>query len=437
MLLVPTFVDAIRYVEFFSGIGGWRYALESVLVAKNVCCSHSHRHLRSYCAAALDHSDLCNSVYRHNFGDDSIRSSRRIEHIQVSDVHQWNANLWMMSPPCQPHTRQHDKTNDLQDPRSNAFLHILQLLSELPENDRPTLILIENVVGFETSDSHQKLRHTLASTGYHIAQFVLQPTQVHIPNDRPRYYGVAIPNQALSMKSDVAHYFRSTTTTTENHAIPIHTSIPELGVEAIVSETDLPTLAKYLDDENSHSQPCENHHHHHDKLRLSEKDLQKSAAWCLDIVDPHSRRTSCFTSSYGRYMKGTGSVLLETTTDETKKKEKKDSTNNSLAMAVKLLPPEERQYCADWWRRITEHDPNAYLRYFSGSELARLFGFPQSHFSFPEDHVVSQKQQWKLMGNSLNVVVASKLIELGLWAIGGLEEMDPPNGIEHSINPPL
>jgi tRNA (cytosine38-C5)-methyltransferase len=400
-------------VEFFSGIGGWRYALESVV---------AHRRLHAYSAAALDHSDLCNTVYRYNFGHDdssSTTTSRRIEHIPVSDVQQWNANIWMMSPPCQPHTRQHDKTNDVQDPRSNAFLHILLLLSDVSEKDRPTLILIENVVGFETSESHQQLRNTLARTGYSIAQFILQPTQVHVPNDRPRYYAMAIPNHALSMKSNVAHYFSKTTTTTENLDIPIHTSITELGVQEKIpleDETGLPTLAQFLDDGNDND-TADRVHDQLSLLRLSEQDLQKSAAWCLDIVLPCSRRSSCFTSSYGKYMKGTGSVLLVTTTDHEKKK--KESTD--VAAIVQLLPPDERQYCADWWRHITDRDPNAYLRYFSGSELARLFGFPQC-FSFP-DHV-SQKQQWKLMGNSLNVVVASKLIELGFRAIGW-EETDP------------
>ena len=73
---------------------------------------------------------------------------------------------------------------------------------------------------------------------------------------------------------------------------------------------------------------------------------------------------------------------------------------------IQLLPPDQREFQADWMDHL---DPKK-LRYFSGMELARMFGFSKD-FSFPPD--TSLKQQWKLMGNSLNVRVASKLVELG------------------------
>ncbi|TWW71478.1 tRNA (cytosine(38)-C(5))-methyltransferase [Takifugu flavidus] len=49
------------------------------------------------------------------------------------------------------------------------------------------------------------------------------------------------------------------------------------------------------------------------------------------------------------------------------------------------------------------------LRYFTPREVANLMGFPQS-FTFPES--VSTKQQYRLLGNSLNVVVVAKLLQL-------------------------
>jgi tRNA (cytosine38-C5)-methyltransferase len=51
------------------------------------------------------------------------------------------------------------------------------------------------------------------------------------------------------------------------------------------------------------------------------------------------------------------------------------------------------------------------LRYFSGREMAQLFGFPDT-FDFPPS--CTPKQQWKLMGNSINVRVAARVLELGL-----------------------
>ena len=99
---------------------------------------------------------------------------------------------------------------------------------------------------------------------------------------------------------------------------------------------------------------------------------------------------SCFTQSYGRYIKGTGSILYD------------DDNFRS-----QLLRPEEREFQENW----TDSYDVTKLRYFSGTELARIFGFSDD-FSFPPD--CTTKQQWKLIGNSLNVHVAAKLVELGL-----------------------
>nr|XP_040025262.1 tRNA (cytosine(38)-C(5))-methyltransferase-like [Gasterosteus aculeatus aculeatus] len=49
------------------------------------------------------------------------------------------------------------------------------------------------------------------------------------------------------------------------------------------------------------------------------------------------------------------------------------------------------------------------LRYFSPREVANLMGFPQ-RFSFPQQ--ISTKQQYRVLGNSLNVVVVARLLRL-------------------------
>ncbi|XP_031156004.1 tRNA (cytosine(38)-C(5))-methyltransferase isoform X2 [Sander lucioperca] len=49
------------------------------------------------------------------------------------------------------------------------------------------------------------------------------------------------------------------------------------------------------------------------------------------------------------------------------------------------------------------------LRYFTPREVANLMGFPQS-FSFPEQ--ISTRQQYRVLGNSLNVVVVARLLQL-------------------------
>jgi tRNA (cytosine38-C5)-methyltransferase len=165
-------------------------------------------------------------------------------------------------------------------------------------------------------------------------------------------------------------------------ASDILNGIPELGVkfEVDVDAKELPCLSEFLDHATDSMAA----------LSMPEKALKGNSGWCLDIVTPLNRRTSCFTSAYGRYNRGTGSVLYQ---DETRE--------------FHLLDPENREFDEKWSSTLDL----SRLRYFSGAEMALLMGFSPK-FSFPPSF--TQKQQWKLIGNSLNVRIASKVVELGL-----------------------
>lgn len=405
----------LTFVEFYAGVGGWKMALEK-------CIKHIDPSVALVCAAALDHSDLCLSVYRHNHHkvEDpvatretttkrrrvAVGSTFRIENVSVDQVADWNADIFMMSPPCQPHSRQHsNQKKDLEDPRSKSFLHICELMKELPDQSLPQLVLLENVVGFEVSNSCDQWRHVLSSRGYRVAHFHLEPTQVGLPNDRPRYFGVAIRPQWVQGNSGAAReaattklldsylkHEESKEDKTSDHGISlqeatIQTSIDELDVLPLGQKDDtLPFISTFLDDES----PSE--------LCVSDKVINSSAAWCMDIVTPSDRRTSCFTSSYGKFCKGTGSILYH--------QQAGDSTTPSFA----LVEPKDREFDPNWAGNLNRSK----LRYFSGRELSRLFGFP-STFAFPAS--VTTKQQWKLVGNSLNVHVAAKTLELGIRTV--------------------
>lgn len=260
----------------------------------------------------------------------------------------------------------------------------------------PPLILLENVIGFEASESFRKWQDVLQLRGYHISHFHLTPTQVGLPNDRPRYFGVAV-RQTVEVEQEATTTGSSNAQERTNplqsylqqpqpqNSPTIITAIPELDVvqddEASLSSS-LPPIASFLDKEDESDKLS--------LLRVPEKVLQSSAAWCFDIVTPKDQRSSCFTSSYGKYNRGTGSILYNVTTDE-----------------YKLMPPEEREFQEDWAKNLDVSK----VRYFSGMELARLFGF-SNHFSFPPTCTV--KQRWKLLGNSLNVRLAARIVEFGL-----------------------
>lgn len=99
------------------------------------------------------------------------------------------------------------------------------------------------------------------------------------------------------------------------------------------------------------------------------------------------------------------------------------------AEAFRLVAPKERTYDAKWWERVvageggvaTTNDSPP-LRYLSGTEVARLMGFPLKNedggklngttFEFPD--WCTEKQKWRLLGNSINVAVAARVAEVGI-----------------------
>ncbi|KAG4399133.1 hypothetical protein AAZX31_08G175800 [Glycine max] len=55
----------------------------------------------------------------------------------------------------------------------------------------PSMLFVENVVGFETSDTHAKLIEILEKTNFITQEFILTPLQFGIPYSRPRYFCLA------------------------------------------------------------------------------------------------------------------------------------------------------------------------------------------------------------------------------------------------------
>ncbi|MBP1626139.1 MAG: methyltransferase [Holophagaceae bacterium] len=158
----------MRAIEFFSGIGGWRYAL-------------GHRGTVS---RAFDISPGANATYAHNHGDRPL--DREIATLDPDLIAGLKADTWLMSPPCQPFCRM-GAHRGLEDLRSRAFLHLMDLMTILP----PDHLVLENVVGFLGSQAHELLCSRLRAEKMHWREFQLCPTGFGIPNLRPRVYLVA------------------------------------------------------------------------------------------------------------------------------------------------------------------------------------------------------------------------------------------------------
>jgi hypothetical protein len=149
---------SLRVVEFFSGIGGWASALQ---LQKDLIVDF-------HVVAAYDVNSVSNEVYE--FNHNHKPSSSSIESLTVKVLDSLEADIWVMSPPCQPYTRQHPPTeNDL---RNNALLNLISTLKKLKKP--PTYLALENVIGFEESASCSTLLDTLGECfGFYCWQFCL------------------------------------------------------------------------------------------------------------------------------------------------------------------------------------------------------------------------------------------------------------------------
>ena len=232
--------------------------------------------------------------------------------------------LKVMSPPCQPYTRQHPTTEN--DPRSNALNHLIKMLLKL--KNPPKYFALENVIGFENSPICKNLLKSLELIGYNYMQFALSPIEFGIPNERPRYYLIAVCNGKFD-NSQLKDYIdinlnintnigtnENTITNTNiiesankntnidtqtdmninlNNCTHVYTSIPGLS---IIEKNEIKSYLLYYTKTDL------------EQLYVPQKLLEKNASWCMDIVSINDKYSSCFTKSYSKYFKGTGSILI-------------------------------------------------------------------------------------------------------------------------------
>lgn len=336
--------STLRVLEFYSGIGGMHYALMNSGADAEV-------------VAAFDINTTANHVYRANFPGTPL-CQRNINGLTVNYIEQFKADMFVMSPPCQPFTRQGHKGDD-KDNRTSSFIHLLEILPAL--SHKPSYIVIENVQGFELSATREHLVKVLTTCDYTYQEFLLTPTQFGIPNSRLRYYLLA------KLKPLVFTFITSD---------KVHTSIPNVSIDTIPHHP-LPLhnflLPLSVEEEDELLVPV---------------DVLTRYSSLFDIVQEDYTQCCCFTKAYRRYVEGTGSVI---------KCNKEENLDEAF------------QEYLNTGKKCVQSIIKLRLRYFSPTEVAGLLWFP-AQFHFPAN--VTVKQQYQLLGNSLNVFVVSVLLRL-------------------------
>ncbi len=361
-----------RVAEFYAGIGGFHYAfLQSG--------TSSSTPEEDGVVASIDVNTNTTAIYLHNFPSTN-QMRRNICGMTASELDSFRANVFFLSPPCQPFTRQGSQ-RDNQDRRTDSFFHLMHILQEM--RCPPDYVLMENVKGFECSNTRDEFVRVLQSLGYKFQEFLLSPSQFGIPNSRLRYYLLA-KKKPLTFAHE------------EHSGVGQQSPItdPEIIIKALQSNMQSlgsPSCNKDIEDSIKACKQLSHYLQDLDDEVISEclvpdKILCKYAM-ALDIVRTTSANSCCFTKGYGNYAVGTGSVLQSSLTEEDFKKcfaEFKESDND-----VKKL------------RSLK-------LRYFTPREVANLMCFP-ADFSFPRHLTI--RQCYMALGNSLNVTVVSYLMQ--------------------------
>jgi tRNA (cytosine38-C5)-methyltransferase len=370
----------LRAVEFYCGIGGLHWALKRV------------RPQGATVVASYDVNPLAADTYALNFG--TRPSGTDIRALKAAQLDALEADLWLLSPPCQPYTRQGLQL-DTEDGRAGSLTVLIGVLCQMRRP--PRRLLLENVCGFDKSEMRNALVAALTSCGYTLHEFVLTPTQCGVPLSRPRYFLLAAlrPGPACRLSVPLA-------------CTPCTQLPPPAGADAEECNAAAAQLRFYLEES--------------DAVWGGEYAVPWSAVrtslLAIDFVNPATclpSSANCVTKAYGRYAKGTGSLVIgsEEAVHRLFATVQRDAARNAAAAGVEvpanpgggkagMLGPLIASHVHDW---PADAPP---LRYLTPSEIARLHGFPDQ-LVFP-DHV-TRLQRYALLGNSLSVDVVARLLE--------------------------
>lgn len=237
---------APRILELYAGIGGCAVAVGT----------------GGDIVAALDVDRDSLAVYQANLPHRT--EVKNLEWVSSRELAAFDADLWWLSPPCQPFTTK-GLRRDHEDRRSRSLLHLARCVAEV----RPARLGLENVPGFAGSVTHGRLREALASGGYEVREAILCPSELGWPNRRRRFYLLA-------------------------------SRVGGLGPEPPPPVGPRRPLAAFLDREPD---PALN-------LDPTTVERYRDALHRVTADDP-AAITACFASGYGRQLVRSGSYLVE------------------------------------------------------------------------------------------------------------------------------
>ncbi len=163
---------AIRYIDLFAGIGGFRYAMQSAAKQYEAVAE---------CVFTSEIDKECQKVYAENFGDAPFGDITEISADSIPDH-----DILLAGFPCQPFSIiGHMK--GFQDTRGTLFFDIARILAE----KKPSAFVLENVkllVGHNKGETLKTILEILKNLGYHTTYKILNALDFGLPQKRERVF---------------------------------------------------------------------------------------------------------------------------------------------------------------------------------------------------------------------------------------------------------
>lgn len=169
-------IKKFNFVDIFSGIGGFRIALES---------------LGGECVYSSEIDEHAIITYKKNFNDIPDGDITKVDEKEIPDHDVLCAGF-----PCQPFSIGGYRKG-FEDTRGTLFFDIARIIKE----KQPKIVFLENVSGIKSHDKGNTLKvilGTLKELGYKCHDNVMNAMHYGVPQNRNRWYCVAIRNDIES-----------------------------------------------------------------------------------------------------------------------------------------------------------------------------------------------------------------------------------------------
>lgn len=169
------YLQDMRFIDLFAGLGGFRIALES---------------LGAKCVYSNEWDEPVQKVYADNFGDVPEGDITKVDENTIPDH-----DILCAGFPCQAFSIS-GKQRGFEDSRGTLFFDVARIVKA----KKPKIVFLENVKNFATHDDGRTLavvKATMEELGYTFYQKVLNAVDYGIPQKRERIYMICFRNDVV------------------------------------------------------------------------------------------------------------------------------------------------------------------------------------------------------------------------------------------------